>query len=69
MDKNCLITIKTKSRVVSYALDDYRIAIAICNILDNVAEINPDNIPQIRFISKDVDMLDNDDNYMAQSVK
>jgi hypothetical protein len=64
MDKNCFITIKTKGTIANYRFDDYRIAIAIRNILDNVAEIDPDNItnmPKLKYISKDVEMLENNE--------
>ncbi len=61
MNKNCKITVMTNSKVTTYTFDDYRVAVAICNLLDNVAEINRDNIPQIRYISKDIDILDNNE--------
>lgn len=56
-DKNCVITIEQTSddhvTTCIYKLDDYRVATAICNILDNVAEVDSDNIPVMNYITKE----------------
>lgn len=55
--KNCTIAIEQRNgkyqRTTLYQLDDYRVAQAICNILDNVAEVDRGNIPQLNFIHRD----------------
>ena len=52
--KNCRIIIEQNEgderNTNVYELDDYRVATAICNILDNVAEVDRNNIPQLNFI-------------------
>lgn len=56
-NKNCTITIEQTSgehgTTCIYRLDDYRVATAICNILDNVAEVDSENIPNMNFIKKE----------------
>lgn len=55
--KNCQITIKRKDHhTVSYNFDDFRIAQAVINILDNVAEprIDAEEGFKIQFIKKDI---------------
>lgn len=55
--KNCTIAIEQRNgkyqRTTLYHLDDYRVAQAICNILDNIAEVDRNNIPQLNFIHRD----------------
>ena len=56
-NKNCTITIEQKQgdhvTTCIYKLNDYRVATAICNILDNVAEVDSNNIPEMNFIKKE----------------
>lgn len=55
--KKCQIIIKRKDHhTVSFIFDDLRIAQAIINILDNVAEVRNegDHYPELKHIKKDI---------------
>lgn len=56
---NCQIEITMMSvgetKVITYSLDDYRVAQAICNLLDNVAETNRDL--SVNYIHKELQKI------------
>ena len=53
--KNCQIVIKRHDHhSVAYQFDDFRIAQAVINILDNVAEQHIEDDFELRYIHKDI---------------
>ena len=60
--KNCQIVIRRKdSQTVAFTFDDYRIAQAVINILDNVSEPNIENDFEYRLIQKEFIDINNID--------
>ena len=57
MVMNCQIDISMmtvgKTKIKTYSFDDYRVAQAICNLLDNVAECNKEDL-SINYIHKEL---------------
>ena len=53
--KNCQIIIKRRDHhTVVFTFDDLRVAQAITNILDNVAENSIDNMFSLQYINKEI---------------